>query len=86
MSRRQIPLPPGALSAGDWDVDDTRSFRGSARGRIEIWGRQHASGRVLRRDALVGEDNISYDSASLRALARDAIATADELDALSYNE
>ena len=36
----RIPLPAGALDADEWQVDGTRVFRGTMRGRVEIWGVQ----------------------------------------------
>jgi hypothetical protein len=62
----RIPLPAGALDADEWQVDGTRVFRGTMRGRVEIWGVQDDSGDVLTRHALVVVGAATFDAAALR--------------------
>lgn len=82
-----IPLPAGAITADDWQIgahrNITRTFHGTKRGRIEILGEQeYYGGIVRRRHATVDVDGADmFDSAALRRLAANALATADELDA-----
>jgi hypothetical protein len=81
-----IPVPAGAVEAGEWQVSGdeiTRVFRGTARetGRwyVGIAGRQDHSGEVLTREALVVVE-APFDAAGLRELAAGVLAAADELD------
>ena len=82
-----IPLPAGAITVDDWQIGGrrniTRTFHGTKRGRVEILGEQeYYGGIVRRRHATVDVDGADmFDSAALRRLAANALATADELDA-----
>jgi len=82
-----IPLPAGALTVDDWHIgrrrNITRTFHGTKRGRVEILGEQEYFGGIVRsRHATVDVDVADmFDSAALRRLAANALATADELDA-----
>lgn len=91
MTTTAAPLPAGAKSADNWEVNGdaiTRYFFGPWRGdrfHIGIMGEQDHSGTVISRTAYVGTElhDHDLDAADLREIAADCLAAADELDALS---
>jgi hypothetical protein len=87
----RIPLPAGAIDAGEWQVSGdeeiTRMFHGTKRGdrvSVDIDGTQHYAGEVTRHAWVgAGQFGVELDAEGLPELAADALATADELDTLS---
>jgi hypothetical protein len=83
-----IPLPVGATSVGEWDVDQdsiTRVFYGKERGfGLRMSGVQDHTGRVLSSGLSLGADHFEEISGPwVREYIADCQAIADELDALA---
>jgi hypothetical protein len=68
-------------TAGEWQIDGTRVFHGTQRGHVGVIGMEDTTGKVLMQHAIVSADQqMIFDASTLRELAADCLAIADELD------